>query len=73
MEQVLENSSGTRLALDLRKSGLALNDLNVMIKVSNLVSKDALSEHLERFVGEAQKVGRILHRLGSRVGVAVDG
>ncbi|KDQ19132.1 hypothetical protein BOTBODRAFT_103313 [Botryobasidium botryosum FD-172 SS1] len=71
-ENLLESSSGTALALDIKKAEIALKDLNTMVKISHLVCKDALAEKLDEFVGEARDVGRGLQRLGSRVGGAVD-
>jgi len=71
-EDLLESSSGTALALDIKKSEIAIRDLSTLVKTSDLVCKEALAGKLEEFVGEARDVGRGLQRLGSRVGGAVD-
>lgn len=71
-EDLLESSSGTSLALDIKKSEIAIRDLSTLVKTSDLVCKEALTKKLEEFVGEARDVGRGLQQLGSRVGGAVD-
>lgn len=71
-EDLLESSAGTALALDLKKSEIAIRDLRTLVKASNLVCKHALADKLEEFVEEARDAGRGLQRLGSRVGGAVD-
>ncbi|KZO94256.1 hypothetical protein CALVIDRAFT_484704 [Calocera viscosa TUFC12733] len=66
-----ETASSTTVALELKKSEMAMRDLHV-VSVSNLVSKDRLSILLDAFIGSAKTAGRELQRLGSRVGGTVD-
>ncbi|KZT60989.1 hypothetical protein CALCODRAFT_448139 [Calocera cornea HHB12733] len=72
-ENILEDSaSSTTVALELKKSEMAIRDLTNLVKVSDLVAKDRLSILLDAFIGSAKIAGRELQRLGSRVGGTVD-
>lgn len=51
---------------------MAIRDLTTLVKVSDLVAKDALVGGLETFVADARDASRGLQRLGSKVGGAVD-
>ncbi|EJU02484.1 hypothetical protein DACRYDRAFT_79306 [Dacryopinax primogenitus] len=67
-----ETASSTTVALDLKRSEMAIRDLTNLVKVSDLVAKDRLSVLLDSFIGSAKTTGRELQRLGSRVGGTVD-
>lgn len=72
-EQLLENNvGGSGLSLEIKKAEMATNDLETVIRASDLTSRDLLAENLERFSRDARKVGRGLQRLGSKLGGSVD-
>ncbi|KAJ3910854.1 hypothetical protein F5877DRAFT_55854, partial [Lentinula edodes] len=72
-EQLLDNSvGGSGLSLDIKKAEMAMSDLVVLIKFSELSSKDVLSDALTKFAHDARRTGRGLQTLGSRIGGAVD-
>jgi len=72
-ESILVETAGTTtVALELKKSEMAIRDLTNLVRVSDLVSKDRLSILLDSFLGSAKTAGRELQRLGSRVGGTVD-
>jgi hypothetical protein len=48
-------------------------DLRILVRVSNLKSRDLIAESLTEFVEDAKKTGRGLQKLSSKVGGAVDG
>ncbi|THU91495.1 hypothetical protein K435DRAFT_759125 [Dendrothele bispora CBS 962.96] len=72
-EVLLDDSvGGSGLALDIKKAEMATSDLVVLVRFSQLTSKDLLADTLVKFVQDARKTGRGLQRLGSKVGGAVD-
>ncbi|KDQ19125.1 hypothetical protein BOTBODRAFT_484477 [Botryobasidium botryosum FD-172 SS1] len=71
-EGIIESSFGMALAVDLKHSEIALRDLNILVKVSDLEAKQLLSTQLEKVVVQAKKTGEGLQKLGVKVGVAVD-
>lgn len=70
IELTLAGDAG--LAFSVRKSEVALRDLTIQVRVSDLASKDALVGRLENFVAEANDATRGLSRLAARVGGSLD-
>ena len=64
---------GKDLALDLKHAELAVRDLIVDVRLSNLTIKDPLAGALSGFVQEARVVGRGLQQLSSKVNGVFDG
>ncbi|KAJ6576641.1 hypothetical protein DFH09DRAFT_1361543 [Mycena vulgaris] len=74
IEQLLdESSSGSALALQIKKAEMATTDLVTLVRVSDLKSRDMLADHLRLFVDQARTAGRALNKLNSKVAGAVDG
>ncbi|GLB40283.1 hypothetical protein LshimejAT787_0801540 [Lyophyllum shimeji] len=72
-EHLLDESvGGSGLSLEIKKAELATTDLVTLIRISDLKSRDTLSDTLAEFVAEAKKTGRDLQRLSSKIGGAVD-
>ncbi|KIM28644.1 hypothetical protein M408DRAFT_137678 [Serendipita vermifera MAFF 305830] len=72
-ESIMESAGmGINLALNMKKMEIAIRDLNTLVKLSDLVSKDLLSSSLDAFVISAKDASRHLSRLESGVGGAVD-
>ncbi|KAJ3727950.1 hypothetical protein C8R42DRAFT_573213 [Lentinula raphanica] len=72
-EQLLDTSiGGSGISLDIKKAEMAMSDLVVMVKYSELSSKDILGDALLTFAHDARRTGRGLQTLGSKVGGAVD-
>ncbi|KAG8810348.1 hypothetical protein FRC19_004603 [Serendipita sp. 401] len=72
-ESVMEDvGMGLRLSMDIKSSEMAVRDLNTLVKLSDLVSKDLLAASLDDFVNSAKDAGRHLTRLDAGVGGAVD-
>ncbi|CAG7852055.1 SubName: Full=Uncharacterized protein {ECO:0000313/EMBL:CCA74701.1} [Serendipita indica DSM 11827] len=72
-ETVMESAGlGTNLAMDMKNSEMAVRDLNTLVKLSDLVSKDLLASSLDKFIVSAKDASRHLTRLDSGVGGAVD-
>ena len=73
-EQLLDESVGGKgLALEIKKAEMATVDLNTLVRVSNLKSRDMIAQSLTNFVEDAKRTGRGLQKLNSKVGGAVDG
>lgn len=73
-ESLLDESvGGSGLALEIKKAEMATVDLNTLIRVSNLKSRDLIAETLSEFIEDAKRTGRGLQKLSSKVGGAVDG
>ncbi|KAF7986413.1 hypothetical protein HWV62_31143 [Athelia sp. TMB] len=73
-EELLDASGGgSELAIEIKTSEIAAIDLATLVRVSNLRSRDLIADTLDEFVKDARKTGRGLHRLGMKVGSAVDG
>ncbi|KAJ7096540.1 hypothetical protein B0H15DRAFT_49506 [Mycena belliarum] len=74
IEQLLdESSSGSALALQIKKAEMATTDLVTLVRVSDLKSRDMLADHLRAFVDDARTAGRGLAKLNAKVAGAVDG
>ncbi|KAJ7476016.1 hypothetical protein FB451DRAFT_1245504 [Mycena latifolia] len=74
IEQLLdESSSGSALALQIKKAEMATTDLATLVRVSDLKSRDMLADHLRLFVDHARTAGRALNKLNAKVAGAVDG
>ncbi|KAJ3804359.1 hypothetical protein F5876DRAFT_53496 [Lentinula aff. lateritia] len=72
-KQLLDNSvGGSGLSLDVKKAEMAMSDLVVLVKFSELTGKDILADVLLNFAHDARRTGRGLQTLGSKVGGAVD-
>ncbi|KAJ3764911.1 hypothetical protein FB446DRAFT_655999 [Lentinula raphanica] len=72
-EQLLDNSvGGSTISLDIKKAEMAMSDLVVLVKYSELSSKDVLGDALSTFAHDARRTGRGLQTLGSKIGGAVD-
>ncbi|TGZ83888.1 hypothetical protein EX30DRAFT_302331 [Ascodesmis nigricans] len=70
---ILENSvGGSVMALDLKNSEVAIRDLNALVKTSELLCKEDLSERLDNFVGAAKSASRSLTRFSARVNHVID-
>ncbi|KAF7328965.1 hypothetical protein MVEN_02526500 [Mycena venus] len=74
IEQLLdESSSGSVLALKIKKAEMATTDLVTLVRVSDLKSRDTLGDALRQFVDDARVTGRALNKLNAKVAGAVDG
>ncbi|KAJ7455294.1 hypothetical protein B0H11DRAFT_2176198 [Mycena galericulata] len=74
LEQLLdESTSGSSLALKIKKAEMATTDLVTLVRVSDLKTRDMLGDALRQFVDDARVTGRALNKLNSKVGGAVDG
>ncbi|CAK5269518.1 unnamed protein product [Mycena citricolor] len=74
IEQLLdESSSGSALALQIKKAKIATTDLATLVRVSELKSRESLSDALRAFVDDARKAVRSLNKLNAKVAGAVDG
>ncbi|KAF7294391.1 hypothetical protein MKEN_01431500 [Mycena kentingensis (nom. inval.)] len=74
LEQLLdESTSGSTLALQLKKAEIATADLTTLVRVSDLKSREMLGNSLVAFVNDARGAGRALNRLNAKVAGAVDG
>ncbi|KAG5636653.1 hypothetical protein H0H81_007272 [Sphagnurus paluster] len=72
-EHLLDGSvGGSGLALEIKKAEMATTDLATLVRISNLKSRDMLSDTLGEFVEDAKKTGRDLQKLSSKIGGAVD-
>ncbi|KAI1795832.1 hypothetical protein LXA43DRAFT_880971 [Ganoderma leucocontextum] len=73
LDQLLaQSTSGSQLALSVKQAELAVKDLGIVVKASNLTSKDILARALEEFSQEAKLVGRDLQRLSAKLYGTVD-
>ncbi|KAJ7262747.1 hypothetical protein B0H12DRAFT_306422 [Mycena haematopus] len=74
LEQLLdESTSGSVLALQIKKAEMATTDLVTLVRVSDLKSRDMLGDALRQFVDDARVAGRALNKLNAKVAGAVDG
>ncbi|KAF5329412.1 hypothetical protein D9619_009147 [Psilocybe cf. subviscida] len=72
-EQLLEDSAGgPSLSLEIKKAEMATSDLAVLVRLSDLNSKDELADTLDQFATDATKTGRGLQKLTAKVNGAVD-
>ncbi|PIL23152.1 transporter [Ganoderma sinense ZZ0214-1] len=73
LDQLLaQSTSGSQLALSIKQAELAVKDLGIVVKASNLTSKDVLAQALEEFAQEAKLAGRDLQRLSAKLYGTVD-
>ncbi len=73
LDQLLAHSSaGTHLALGVKHAELAVKDLGIMVKASNLTSRDVLARFLQEFAQDAKVTGRELQHLSAKMYGAVD-
>ncbi|CDO75175.1 hypothetical protein BN946_scf184866.g16 [Trametes cinnabarina] len=72
-EELLDGSvGGSGLSLEIKKAEMASRDLVTLVRHSELTSKDHLVESLLEFVDDAQKTGKGLQKLTSKINGAVD-
>ncbi|KAF8056071.1 hypothetical protein FPV67DRAFT_1376586, partial [Lyophyllum atratum] len=67
-----ESAAGSGLSLEIKRAQLATADLVTLVRISDLESRDTLSDLLKEFAEDAKKTGRDLQRLSSKIGGAVD-
>ena len=67
-----ESAGGSSLSLELKKAQMATTDLVVLVRRSNLKSRETLADILSEFIADAKTTGRDLQRLSSKIGGAVD-
>jgi hypothetical protein len=73
LERLLDESAGgSALALEVKKAEMATSDLVTLVRVSDLRSKDSLSQTLVDFLADAKKTGRGLQTLSAKINSAVD-
>ncbi|KAI0755775.1 hypothetical protein C8Q74DRAFT_1210495 [Fomes fomentarius] len=73
LDQLLARSTaGSQLALSVKHAELAVKDLGIVVRSSNLTSKDVLARSLDEFAQEAKIVGRQLQQLSAKLYGAVD-
>ncbi|TFK82791.1 hypothetical protein K466DRAFT_499650, partial [Polyporus arcularius HHB13444] len=73
LDQLLAHSTtGTQLAIGVKKAELAVKDLGVIVKTSNLTSKDELAGALQEFAQDAKVTGRDLQQLSAKLFSTVD-
>jgi hypothetical protein len=72
-QQLMDDSiGGSALSLEVKKAEIAVTDLAVAVRLSNLKAKDSLAGSLIDFVQDAKRAGRGLQQLCSKIGGAVD-
>lgn len=72
-EQLLQElAGGSGISLEIKKAEMAVADLVVSIRASDLKARDSLARTLSGFVFDSKKTARGLQRLTSKVGGAVD-
>ncbi len=64
--------SSLSLSYDIRNSEVAVRDLAVLVKLSDLPSKEELGRAINLFVRNAKETAKGLQRLGAKVGGTVD-
>ncbi|KIJ62860.1 hypothetical protein HYDPIDRAFT_93784 [Hydnomerulius pinastri MD-312] len=67
-----ESIGGSELSLEVLKAEMTTKDLSVLVRFSNLKSRDTLADLLHTFALDARKTGRGLSKLNARVAGAVD-
>ncbi|PIL36026.1 hypothetical protein GSI_01686 [Ganoderma sinense ZZ0214-1] len=73
LDQLLAHSTaGSQLALNVKHAELAVKDLGIIVKASNLTSKDTLTHALEEFAQDAKDAGRDLQQLSAKLYGIVD-
>lgn len=73
LDQLLSHSAaGSQLALGVKHAELAVKDLGLIVRASNLTTKDLLARSLEEFSQQAKGAGRELQQLSAKLYGAVD-
>ncbi|KIJ62833.1 hypothetical protein HYDPIDRAFT_93681 [Hydnomerulius pinastri MD-312] len=67
-----ESIGGSELSLEVLKAEMATKDLSLLVRFSDLKSRDTLADLLHTFAMDARKAGRGLSKLNARVAGAVD-
>ena len=71
-ELAAHSAVGPDLVLSLKHAELVIQDLVVMVRTSNLTSRDVLADALVGFQHEARRTGRRLHSLTAKIHSAMD-
>ncbi|RXW16329.1 hypothetical protein EST38_g9523 [Candolleomyces aberdarensis] len=71
-DSLASGSSGSGLALNIRKAEMATADLIALVRLSDLYSRNSLVETLSEFIQDAKTTEQNLHRLDAKVNGAVD-
>ncbi|KAK0204948.1 hypothetical protein DFS33DRAFT_1260048 [Desarmillaria ectypa] len=72
-EQLLDGSvDGSMLSLDLRKAEMATSNLAALVRVSQLRSRERLTDALSNFIGTAKEAAIGLQRFSTHVQYTVD-
>ncbi len=66
-ELSMDSVGGSELVLNIKHAELAVRDLVIMVKSSNLTSKDALADVLTEFLLDAHQAARDLQMFSSKV------
>lgn len=66
------SDNGSQLAVNLKHAELAVQDLIILVKASDLTIKDALADALVEFVIDAKSAGRGLQLLSAKINGAMD-
>lgn len=73
LDQLLAHSAaGSQLAVGVKHAELAVKDLSIVVRASNLTSKDILGRTLEEFAQQARGAARDLQQLSAKLYGAVD-
>lgn len=67
-----ESVDASGLSIDIKRAQMATSDLILLVRASNMSSRDALADALKDFVGDAKKASRGLQSLGAKISGAVD-
>lgn len=72
-KDVLDANVGTNeIGMKLKQSEMATRDLITLVRVSDLNSREALTDALMQFVDDAKRTGEGLHKLSAKIDGAVD-
>lgn len=71
-ELLIHSDAGSQLALSVKHAELAVKDLAIVVRASNLTSKATLAHALDEFAQDAKIVGRELQQLSAKLYGAVD-
>ncbi len=71
-ELLAHSAAGSQLALSVKHAELAVKDLGIVVRASNLTSKTVLARSLDEFAQDAKVVGRELQQLSAKLYGAVD-
>ena len=67
-----ESSGGSQLSIDVLRAEMATRDLSLLVRYSDLTSKDNVADMLHTIGTDAKKAGRGLSKLNARVVGAID-